>query len=145
MFGKIHQLQWMQGGRKRRTGSGDALLQSAVNSGPVMQTPVSPSLLRPLPGTLCSLSSRLPLSRRSGGSLTADSRSQIITLPPAPLSAIKYGFIRSVFRRGAPRQKHVLFSLTYSTGDTNQQWHCHLWAMRYDSPVVRMSDCTAQY
>lgn len=101
--------------------SGDALLQSAVNSGPVMQTPVSLSLLRPLPGTLCSLSSRLPLSRRSGGSLTADSRSQIITLPSAAPSAIKYGFIRSVFRRGTPRQKHVLFSLTYSTGDTNQQ------------------------
>lgn len=38
------------------------------------------SLLRPLPGTLCSFSTRLLLSPRSGGSLTSDSRSQII--PP---------------------------------------------------------------
>lgn len=38
------------------------------------------SLLRLLPGTLCSFSTRLLLSPRSGGSLTSDSRSQII--PP---------------------------------------------------------------
>lgn len=38
------------------------------------------SLRRLLPGTLCSFSTRLLLSPRSGGSLTSDSRSQII--PP---------------------------------------------------------------
>lgn len=58
---------------------------------------------------------------------------------------IKYSFIRSVLQSGTPLQKHVLFSLTYSTGDTNQQWHCHLWAMQYDSLVVQMSDYTVQY
>lgn len=46
---------------------------------------------------------------------------------------------------GTPLQKHVLFSLTYSVGDANQQWHCHLRAMQQDSLVVQMSDYTTQY
>lgn len=94
---------------------------------------------RPLPGTLCS-----PFKQTAAVSTLRGLTHQ--WQPPSDHTpTIKYCFIRSVLQRGTPLQKHVLFSLTYSTGDTNQQWHCHLWAMRYDSLVVQMSDYTAQY
>lgn len=128
---------WEQG--LATEGSWNALLESAIKSRPVMQTPVLESteialrdsvFVLPQPDCCClgALGAHSPVTAQSDHILT-----------------IKYSFIKSVLRSSTPLQKHVLFSLTYSTGDANQQWHCHLWAMQYDSLVVQMSDYTVQY
>ncbi len=125
-------------GRRSRGGSWNALLKSAIKSRPVMQTPVSESTETAPRDSLFLFNQTAAVSALRG--LTHQWQPQSDHTP-----AIKYSFIRSVLQSGTPLQKHVLFSLTYSTGDTNQQWHCHLWAMQYDSLVVQMSDYTVQY
>lgn len=116
----------------------NALLKSAIKSRPVMQTPVSESTETAPRDSLFLFNQTAAVSAFRG--LTHQWQPQSDHIP-----TIKYSFIRSVLQSGTPLQKHVLFSLTYSTGDTNQQWHCHLWAMQYDSLVVQMSDYTVQY
>lgn len=128
---------WFRGPERRR-GSWNALLKSAIKSRPVMQTPVSESTETAPRDSLFLFNQTAAVSALRG--LTHQWQPQSDHTP-----TIKYGFIRSVLQSGTPLQKHVLFSLTYSTGDTNQQWHCHLWAMQYDSLVVQMSDYTVQY
>lgn len=127
---------WFEGQRSR--GSWSALLKSAIKSRPVIQTPVSESTETAPRDSLFLFNQTAAVSALRG--LTHQWQPQSDHTP-----TIKYSFIRSVLQSGTPLQKHVLFSLTYSTGDTNQQWHCHLWAMQYDSLVVQMSDYTVQY
>lgn len=126
------------GGPEKWRGSWNALLKSPIKSRPVMQTPVSESAETAPRDSLFLFKQTAAVSELRG--LTHQWQPQSDHTP-----TIKYSFIRSVLQSGTPLQKHVLFSLTYSTGDTNQQWHCHLWAMQYDSLVVQMSDYTAQY
>lgn len=128
---------WLEG-RRNRGGSWSALLKSAIKSRPVMQTPVSESTETAPRDSLFLFNQTAAASALRG--LTHQWQPQSDHTP-----TIKYSFIRSVLQSGTPLQKHVLFSLTYSTGDTNQQWHCHLWALQYDSLVVQMSDYTVQY
>lgn len=118
--------------------SWNVLLKSVIKSRPVMQTPVSESTETAPRDSLFLFKQSAAVSALRG--LTHQWQPQSDHTP-----TIKYSFIRSVLQSGTPLQKHVLFSLTYSTGDTNQQWHCHLWAMQYDSLVVQMSDYTVQY
>lgn len=123
---------------QRNGASTSALLESGIKSRPVMQTPVPESAETAPRDSLFLFKQTAAVSALRG--LTHQWQPQSDHTP-----TIKYTFIRSVLQSGTPLQKHVLFSLTYSTGDTNQQWHCHLWALQYDSLVVQMSDYTVQY